>query len=243
MSQSTFTAAIAPDRQSSLGVRSWARELASAAKITFRPPAYPAAPVPRGAQRTVLLIPGFLAGDWTMERLRTFLIGLDYRVECAGILFNPGPTKTILARIEVRLLALHAERGPVHVIGQSLGGIFAREMARRHPQCVRSVVTLCTPVRFPVQTPLAGFVKVLGPFHDAAWAAQAGAIAEPLPVPVTAIYSRNDGIVDWRQCLQDENEICRNICVAGAHSTMGSNPAAQVEIAMALAKQQALRDG
>jgi pimeloyl-ACP methyl ester carboxylesterase len=202
--------------------------------VSVHPPPYPVQDLPRGDCDTVLLLPGFLAGDWTMDRLRRFLEALDYRVEQAGIVFNPGPTAATLARIESTLLRLSAERGPVHLVGQSLGGVFARELARNHPRRVRSVVTLCTPIRFPVTTPLAPFARALAPFHSAEWSARMHEIAKPLVVPTTAIYSQEDGIVDWRQCLQDDAPSSRNVRVSGAHSTMGSNPEAQIAVAMAL---------
>jgi hypothetical protein len=226
--------AILPSRGSLLGFRSWARELGSLASVTFRPPAIATRELPRGEGRTVLLIPGFLAGDWTMSRLREFLLGLGYRVEHAGIVFNPGPTAATVARLESALARLGAEVGPVDLVGQSLGGVFARELARRHPQQVRSVVTLCTPIRFPVTTPLAPFAVAFAPFHDSQWIGGGEDLARPLPVPVTALYSEDDGIVDWRQCLQDETPDHRNIRISGAHSTVASNPEAQVAIAMAL---------
>jgi pimeloyl-ACP methyl ester carboxylesterase len=231
-------AAVLPARGSHLGFRSWAREMASVVTITVDPPAYPIQALPRGDGRTVLLVPGFLAGDWTMSRLRDFLAGLGYRVESAGIVFNPGPTAATLARLETAFLRLGAEAGPVDLVGQSLGGVFARDLACRHPHFVRSVVTLCTPIRFPVTTPLAPFARAFAPFHDADWAARSESLAPPAPISVTAIYSRDDGIVDWRQCLQDETPRCRNVCVSGAHSTMGSNPEAQVAMAMALGSTQ-----
>ena len=227
-------AAVLPGPESHLGLRSWARELASLAMVTVRPPPYATRDLPRGHGRTVLLMPGFLAGDWTMFRLRQFLESLDYRVEHAGIAFNPGPTAGTIARLDATLLRLSAGAGPIDLVGQSLGGVFAREMARRHADRVRSVVTLCTPIHFPVTTPLALFAHIFAPFHDPAWAARSAELARPLPVPITAIYSRDDGIVDWRQCLQEEAPGCRSVRVSGAHSTVGSNPEAQIAVAMAL---------
>jgi hypothetical protein len=204
------------------------------ANVAVRPPPCAAADLPRGDGHTVLLVPGFLAGDWTMSRLRMFLVRLGYHVEQAGIAFNPGPTAGTIARFEAALLRLSAETGPVDLVGQSLGGVFARELARRHSRHVRCVVTLCTPIHFPVTTPLAPFAQAFAPFHDPEWVAQSGTLALPLPVPVTAIYSREDGIVDWRQCLQEESPGCRNVRVSGAHSSVGSNPEAQIAVAKAL---------
>jgi hypothetical protein len=226
--------AVLPGRESPLGFRSWARELASLVSVTITPPPTASQNLPRGDGHAVLLVPGFLAGDWTMSRLRAFLVGLGYRVERAGIAFNPGPTAAMIARLEAALLRISAETGPVDLVGQSLGGVFARALARRHSAHVRSVVTLCTPIHFPVTTPLAPFALALSPFHDAEWLAHSSELALPLPVPVTAIYSREDGILDWRQCLQDESPGSRNVRVSGAHSTVGSNPEAQIAVANAL---------
>jgi len=234
MNRRRHRSAVLPGPGSPLGFRSWARELVSLANATIRPPPYTAQELPRGDGHGVLLVPGFLAGDWTMSRLRAFLVSLGYRVEQAGIVFNPGPTAGMIARLEAALLRLSAETGPVDLVGQSLGGVFARELARRHARYVRSVVTLCTPIHFPVTTPLAPFALALAPFHDAKWLGRSGELAMPLPVPVTAIYSRDDGILDWRQCLQEETPGCRNVRVSGTHSTVGSNPQAQIAVAKAL---------
>jgi len=227
--------AVFPPKGSSLGLQSFSREVAEAAWDSISPPEFAGGALPRGDGQTVLLIPGFLAGDWTMRRLRAFLAGLGYRVETARVFFNPGPTAGMIAQLDAALLRL-AHRGKVNLIGQSLGGVLARSLALRHPQSVRRVVTMCSPIRFPVTTPLEPFAQMLAPFHDAKWVALRHEIAGPLPVPVTAIYSIDDGIVDWRQCVQDEAPGCDNIRVRGAHTVVGSNPQAQAAIAFALAR-------
>jgi pimeloyl-ACP methyl ester carboxylesterase len=231
--------AVLPPRGSQLGVASWLKDLRSLAASTLQPPPFATEDVPRGKGEVVLTIPGFLAGDWTMIRLRNFLSNLGYRVETPGIEFNAGPTAQIIACLDAALLRLAEESGgPIALIGQSLGGVLARELAHRHPQAVRQVITLCSPIRFPISTPLAPFAQLLAPFHDPVWLARAAAIVgQPPAAPVTAIYSPDDGIVDWRQCLQDEAPGYANVAVAGAHSTMGSNPAAQAAIARALASR------
>ena len=227
--------AVFPPKGSSLGLQSFSREIVEAAWDTISPPDFASGPLPRGDGQTVLLIPGFLAGDWTMNRLRTFLIRLGYRVETARVFFNPGPTSAMIAQLDGALLRL-AQTGKINIVGQSLGGALARSLAQRHPQSVRRVVTLCSPIRFPVTTPLEPFAQLLSLFHDSKWVARRHEIAQPVPVPVTAIYSIDDGIVDWRQCVQDEGPGCENICVRGAHTVVGSNPQAQMAIAFALAK-------
>ncbi|HUJ03278.1 MAG TPA: hypothetical protein VLW75_06550 [Rhizomicrobium sp.] len=233
------TSAIAPPRDSPLGFRSFAREMARTALWSVKPPPFPAEALPRGHGRTVLLIPGFLTGDWAMSRLRGFLRSLDYRAEMSGTALNLGPTRGLAERLDAKLATLSARDGAISLIGQSLGGVMARALAHGRPGCVSSVITLCTPVRFPVATPLEPFVRLFAPLHDPAWIARRHSIAEPLPVPLTAIYSETDGIVDWRQCLVEETGDQRNLRVDGVHSVMGSNPEAQRAIAHALARVSA----
>jgi hypothetical protein len=226
--------AVSPDRESPLGFLSWLRELRALTACTLNPPPYPSVDLPRGDGRVVLLIPGFLSGDWAMIRLRAFLESLDYRVEVAGLVFNAGPTAVIMTRIERTLLRLAAKTGPINVIGQSLGGVFARELAVRHPELVDRVITLCSPARFPVTTPLAPLVTIFAPLHDREWTMRGTFVDAHNEVPITAIYSEQDGIVDWRQCLIEVSSSRKNIRVRGAHTTIGSNPDAQIAVATAL---------
>jgi pimeloyl-ACP methyl ester carboxylesterase len=226
---------IPPPPESGLGLASWWREITEAARATLAKPQFPA-DVPCGNGETVLLIPGFLAGDWTMNPLRDFLRRLEYRVEFAGVALNLGPTKGFLPHLEQAVERLHGENGPIGVIGQSLGGAFARVLAHRHSEKITHVVTLASPIRFPVATPLETIVKLLAPLHGPDVVALREEIERTPPVPVTALYSQDDGIVDWRSCLQDESETCVNIEVSGAHSAMGFNPEAQAAIARALAE-------
>src|SRR3954451_13892904 len=121
-----FVAAVPPTPESGLGFGSWWREVTEAARATLTKPHFPE-DAPHGHGETVLLIPGFLAGDWTMHPLRDFLRHLKYRVEFAGVALNLGPTKGLLPHLERAVERLHAEaRAPMVVIGQSLGGAFAR---------------------------------------------------------------------------------------------------------------------
>lgn len=231
------TLAVLPKRGSALGFKSWAREMAQVAACIVKPPPYPAEGLPRGDGSGVVVIPGFLTGDWMTGRLRGFLRSLGYRAAKAGVPFNAGPTKAILARAEDAVLRLADEtKAPVALVGQSLGGVFARDLAHKHPDVVRCVVTLCSPLQFPVMTNLQPFVRALSWSYDQDWIAGAERIALPPRARVTAIYSESDGLVDWHQCLQAEAPGCRNVHVPGAHATMGANPLAQAEIAWALAR-------
>ena len=95
--------AIFPPKGSNLGLQSFSREVVEAAWDSIAPPDFAGGLLPRGDGQTVLLIPWFLAGDWTMARLRTFLAGLGYRVETARVYFNPGPTSGMIAQLETAL--------------------------------------------------------------------------------------------------------------------------------------------
>jgi hypothetical protein len=230
----TEKAAVFPSAKSGLGFCSWAREFAAAAFVTAFPQPLPQEDVPHGDGSPVLLIPGFLSGDWSTVRARVFLAAIGYRPETARLWFNPGPTQAMMAQLEETFLRL-AGKQRVSLVGVSLGGVLARDLARRHASAVRCLVTLCSPVRFPVTTPLAPFARMLSPLHDPAWLARSRCIAAPLAIPVTAIHSKEDGVVDWRQCLLEESPWTRNVAVKGRHMTIASNPEALTAIAWALA--------
>lgn len=228
--------AIFPHPESGLGLQSLAREMEAFAASAFRPPPALAEDLPRGDGHAVLVLPGFLAGDWTTQRLRDVIAQLGYRAEAPEILFNAGPTRQILSRLNRKLLDLADSSGAqVSIVGISLGGVLARQLALDNVDAVRGVVTLCSPIRYPVVTPLQPFAHALTPFHEPSWLDRRGEIGSALPMPVTAIYSQDDGIIDWRQCLQDEAPGAANVRVTGAHTTVGSNPEAHAAVARALA--------
>ncbi|HEY2069423.1 MAG TPA: hypothetical protein VGG48_07705 [Rhizomicrobium sp.] len=227
-------AAVLPPKGSHLGLSSGVREARQFWACVLKPPAFPA-DVPRGDGHTVFVLPGFLAGDWTTGRLRHFLRLTGYRTETAKVSFNAGPTPGMLSRLDETVRRLSAD-APISIVGQSLGGVLARSLAFRHKAHVRCVVTLGSPIRFPVTTPLQPFAQLLARYQDESWMAEMDMLSRAPGVPVTAIYSEDDGILDWHQCLQDETAECRNVRVSGAHATMGSNPEVQRAVAFALAQ-------
>lgn len=229
----TEPVAVYPQRGSHLGFKSWVRELASAAVDTMRPQPFPKT-APRGDGRAVLILPGFGSGDWANIRLRSFLRGLGYRAELSGILFNPGPARFVMNRLEEKIQALSAH-GRLSLVGVSLGGALARDLARRYPERVCSVVTLCSPVRFPVTTPLQPFAHVLSPLHAAQWLDRRHDIELPLSMPVTAIHVSNDGILEREQCWLSPSPGARNVEVEGRHICVAGNPLVLQVIAESLA--------
>jgi pimeloyl-ACP methyl ester carboxylesterase len=227
--------AVYPKREHALGVRSLFRNGMSLASTLLKPPSVSTNETARGDGRIVLVIPAFLSGDWSTAGLRGFLSRIGYRVETAGVALNIGPTTRLIRRLDQTLLNLAASHGgPIDVVGQSLGGVLARDLAERRPDCVRHLITLCSPIRVPITTPLAPAARLLGAFYDSNWLERRHRIVGPLSVPVTALYSEDDGVVDWRECVLDEHPGSRNVRVSGAHATVGSNPEALAAIAEAL---------
>ncbi len=191
---------------------------------------------PKGDGHPVLVIPGFLTNDRRTARLRRFLKGLDYPTYGWRLGINPGPTDRVLAGLDALLCDIHARHGrKVSVIGHSLGGALARDLAKRHPDLVRQVITLCS----PIQLPTASLLEPIFRFMSRRFSAEANRSVEelnaPPPVPVTAIYSKQDGLVAWQSCLEAPGEGRESIELTGDHSMMPNNPSAMRVIAERLA--------
>lgn len=213
-------------------------ELRAVLELGLTATALPAlAAAPRGDGHPVLVLPGFLSDDRATEALRRFLDRLGYATYGWEQGFNLGPTQAVLdgmtARLQ-RLGDLHATR--VSLIGWSLGGVFARELARRMPERVRRVVTLAAPFRRPDTSNVAFLYRALAPLHAEHLSEETlFRMASPLMVPTTAIFTRADGIVAWASCLEDEGHGRENIEVTGSHMGLPHNPAAMLAIADRLA--------
>lgn len=222
-----------PDADAPVSVRSWFFDVAEAARCTLMPPPYPD-DAARGAGQSVIVLPGFGAHDVTTARLRGFLRRQGFRPLPWSLGFNLGPVPMLLDRLEARVRA-EAGSGQVALVGVSLGGCFAREIARRAPERISRVVTLGTPVRLPVVSALAPVARAAALLWDSDAAPVLRGIAAPVPVPLTAIISRSDGVIDWRGAIPHDPD-CELVEIAGAHSAMGSNPQVQRAVAAALVR-------
>lgn len=213
------------------------KDIASFIGCTLRPPlAPPHENVPRGDGHTVLVLPGFMTGDWATKALITWLRDAGYDCRGWGGRTNWGPTPAALTRCAALVdEANHRTGRKVSLIGRSLGGLFARELAKDAPAKITRVITLGTPIRFPVKTPLSPFAEAMSARFDQSFTARMPTLANNPPVPVTAFYSRSDGIVPWRSCLVEEGANAENIEVDSPHTIMGSNPVAMRIIAERLA--------
>ena len=178
---------------------------------------------PRGSA-PVLVLPGFGADDFSTVPLRSFLRRLGHEVEGWALGRNGGDVQALLPRVAERARVLSERREePVHLIGQSLGGVLARELARDEPARVAQVITLGTPV---VGGP--SYTRV-GRAYDAAQQARITAAVRrrnriPIGVPLTAVYSRRDGIVAWQACIDHDNPQVEHIEVSSSHFGMGIDP-------------------
>ena len=204
-----------------------ARGLAELATLPLAAPWLAAAP--RGDGHGVLVLPGLLASDTSTVLLRQFLRWLGYDVRGWSLGRNVGPTDAVLDELP-RALAALAERagGPVSVVGWSLGGIYARELARQHPQHVRQVITLGSPFALtdPRQSRADRVYRSRSYLHAAPGRVPTPAqVAMPIAVPSTAVYSRRDGIVSWQACREPETRLHENVEVRCSHLGFGVDPA------------------
>jgi dienelactone hydrolase len=194
---------------------------------------------PRGDGHGVLVLPGLLASDMSTALLRRYSSWLGYRVYGWQLGRNVGPTDKVLAELP-RVLADVARRtgAAVSIIGWSLGGIYARELARAQPDLVRQVITLGSPFRLtdPRQSRADGSYRRRSHLHATDHPIPSREqVARPIGVPSTAIYSRQDGIVAWQTCIEPETALHENVEVRCAHLGFGVDPATLWVIADRLA--------
>ena len=194
----------------------------------------------RGDGHCVVVLPGFMAGDANTVALRRYVSLLGYEVHGWGNRTNRGATTRNVAALRALVARLARSSGrPVTVIGWSLGGHFAYQLARADPRHVRQVITLGSPAR--LRWPSSQVGSRLADRIPSSLARAPG-LARPwdgpgsLRVPVTAIYSRADGVVDWRSCLVPKAHRRENVQVHGSHLGLAHNPAALHVIADRLAQ-------
>ena len=195
--------------------------------------------LPRGDGHPVLVLPGLLADDVSTRALRAVLRRLDYRVHGWGLGRNIGPTAACVAGMRDKIAYLNDRyERPVSLIGWSLGGIFARDLARRSPDLVRQVITMGSPFRITRQSQsrASRVFERFSHLHVEHRTYPLENDAEPLPVPATSIYSHFDGIVHWQTCLDTPGERCENIAVMASHLGLGHHPASIYAITDRLAQ-------
>lgn len=215
-------------------------------------PVYYGLGVPRGDGSAVILIPGFLGTDVYLTELHAWLRRIGYRPYFSGIGINAEcPNLLIQRRLNQTLDKARAETGSkVHLIGHSLGGVIARSLAGQRPRDVASVITLAAPIRGTVANRAvlsaaeAVRLRILdehgrGVLPDCYTGRCTcnflNSLRRSVPASMleTAIYTRHDGIVDWRYCMTMDPDV--DVEVPGTHIGMAFNPAAYSVVAERLA--------
>lgn len=183
--------------------------------------------------RHVMLLPGFGASERSMSVLRVYLRRLGHEVVDWGLGRNTGRVGRLLPTLKLRVeQEVQAAGGPIVLVGWSLGGYVARELARDHPEWIRKVVTLGSPVvGGPRFTAVARWYKAQGLDLGRLENDVAQRYARPLRVPVTAVWSRRDGIVAWRACVDRWSPHVRDVEVSETHLGMGFAPAVLTVVA------------
>lgn len=187
-----------------------------------------------GRGRPVMVIPGFLASDHSTSILRHTLAANGYRVHGWGLGLNLGARADLLERMEAQLRRA-AKTGPVTLIGWSLGGLYAREIAKRHPEAVARVVTLGSPFSGDVRANHAWRLYELLNDHKVDRPPLDVRMHEKPPVPTIACWSRRDGIVAPASARGQPHECDRTVELDCTHMGFMSEPAAMRAILNLLA--------
>ena len=193
---------------------------------------------PRGDGRPAIALPGWKAPDATTAPLRGYLRSLGHDARGWGFGINQGDVEAKRDEMVVKVRSLAEECGrSVNLLGWSLGGVVAREVAREAPEAVHRVVIYGSPV-------------VGGPTHTAGVDAYDPAEVErirtlqahldqtqPISTPITAIFTRNDTVVDWRACIDRYSLDVTTIEVGSTHVGLGIDPDVWLTVAEALAEE------
>lgn len=195
---------------------------------------------PEGDGHSVIVFPGLSASDASTVPLRRYLGSLGYEVSGWNQGFNFGPRAGVLETAQLQLEDACEHSGqPVSLLGWSLGGIYARELAKTMPGHVRSVITLGTPFAASPKSTNAWRLYELTSGRHAERETQHYDLPAAPPVPTTSIYSRSDGVVAWQGSLQApcrHNPHTENVEVIASHFGIGLNPSAWWVVADRLAQ-------
>ncbi|MEM6620544.1 MAG: alpha/beta fold hydrolase [Pseudomonadota bacterium] len=196
---------------------------------------------PRGDGHPVIVLPGLTTSDRSTASLRRFLKSKGYAVRGWNMGLNLGPRPGVEDGLINLLRSTYEEEGrKVSLVGWSLGGIYARQLAKMMPDMVRFVITLGSPFGGHPRATNAWRVYQMasGQNADDTERHMGGAIALPPPVPTTAIYSKTDGICAWQNCIEARSPIAENIEVKGSHCGLGHLPSSVYAIADRLAQAE-----
>jgi len=197
----------------------------------LRDPVFRGRGVPRGDGRPVLVIPGFLAGDWIVRVLHGWLGRIGYRSYLSGILLNVQHSERLISRLKSRVAEIQRDTGSrVSLVGHSRGGLLAKVLSHRRPNAIEQVIALGSPLAD--WTDLAAFtsraVGVVKTANELAYGRRLNAegrfiydLKQAPLVPTTSIYTKADDVVNFRSCLRPDIPA---IPVWGTHNGLVVNP-------------------
>lgn len=189
---------------------------------------------PRGTGGRVIDLPGWRAPEASNLLLRTYLRALGHDTAPWGLGTNLGSPERDARKLVERLRTEDRDHR-VALVGWSLGGVVAREVARELPDRVSRVITFGSPIiGGPMYTFAASRFGEEEGRRILALAKQLDA-DRPIQVPITAIFSRRDGVVDWRACLDHASPHVEHVEVSSTHLGLGIDPDVWWTVAHALA--------
>lgn len=197
--------------------------------------------LPKGDGHGVLVLPGFMAGDVSTSPLRSLLRDLGYDAVGWNLGRNVRVDEARVAAMMKCVDTLYERTGrKVSIVGWSLGGVFARELAKQAPEKVRLVISLGSPISDDRNHTNARrlFEYLNGREPEPIRNGRFQRLAEAPPVPTTSILTKTDGIVHWRGSVQGGDGEVENIVVHASHCGLGVNPSAVYAIADRLAQEE-----
>jgi triacylglycerol lipase len=215
------------------------RDYSSKRSALLSDPIFHGEDVPEGRREAILLIPGFGSGDWTFSTMSRWLQQIGHRTYLSGINFNVGCPQRKVERMLSRLEDISKDAGGrIVIVGHSLGGLVARALARQRPDLVRHVIAIGSPLRSGWQAVAPDVRPTLFAVHSffqkfieapqgcgtelctCDFSKEAFGAELPTTVRFTSIYSRHDGIVDWRFATSEDGDCYE---VDGLHTDLVVN--------------------
>ncbi len=214
----------------------------------LRDPVFRGRGIPHGDGRPVLLVPGFLSGDWSLTVMHGWLQRIGYRAHMSGIYFNVRASEHMLAGLRRRLSDIRAtDPSRVTLVGHSRGGLLAKVLAQRRPDVIEQVIALGSPLAdqsdiTPLTQAAVGVVRTANEIGFGLRLRAEGRFAYDLrqtpAVPTTSIYTRSDDVVNFRSCIRPD---IPSIAVWGSHNGLVINPEVYRLLGRLLARPR--RDG
>jgi hypothetical protein len=191
----------------------------------------------QGDGHPVMILPGFMSTKKSTGVLRNYISNLGYDVYDWGLGRNLGKVEYMALLLE-QLDEIYKKKGQqISLIGWSLGGVFARQLAKERPDLIRQVITLGSPFSGITDPNNVQWVYEIISGGKKVQQTNPELVANmpiPAPVPTTAIYSKEDGIVPWEACMErEEDDFHQNVQVRGSHIGLGVN----VSVLSIIAKQ------